>query len=97
MRLNDALFNWLQIEIVREARPSDRSAADTVRFFEEMLREDHHVVSIHKQLKDTEYVLTYQVQDQEKEETITFPREAAEKLLQDILAEPKYNQSFAVD
>lgn len=95
MQLNDALFNWLQIEIVREARPSDRSAADTVHFFEELLREEHQVISIHKQLKDTKYELTYQFQDQEKKETISFPREVAEKLLQDILAEPKYNQSFA--
>ncbi|SFJ05522.1 hypothetical protein [Thermoflavimicrobium dichotomicum] len=41
MQLKDALFNWLQIQIVWDARPSDRSARDTVLFFEEILREDH--------------------------------------------------------
>ena len=33
MRLDDALFNWLQIQIVAEARPDDNAAAETRDFF----------------------------------------------------------------
>lgn len=93
MRRNEAIFNWLQIEIVREARPSDRSAKDTALFFEEMLREDHQVVSICKKRVGDVYHVDFQVEGQELE-TLQFPREVAEKLLQDILSEPKYNQSY---
>lgn len=95
MRLNDALFNWLQIELVREARPSDQSAKETVLFFEELLREDHQVTSITKNLVDHQYQVKYILKDEQK--TANFPRELAEKLLQDILAEPRYNQSFDTD
>ncbi len=93
MRLNDALFNWLQIEIVREARPSDRSAKDTAEFFEKILREDHKITSIHKKLVNDRYLVEFQLSDQQSE-TREFPKEVAEKLLYDIMAEPKYNQSF---
>ena len=33
MRLDDALFNWLQIQMVAEAGPDDRAAAETRDFF----------------------------------------------------------------
>ncbi|TCS94657.1 hypothetical protein [Hazenella coriacea] len=94
MQLTDALFNWIQIKIVWQARPSDRSARDTVHFFEEMLREDHQIeqLELEKKKEDQQYVVTYQKQGET--ESHTFPIETAEKLLKDILAEPKYNQSF---
>lgn len=92
MQLKDALFNWLQIQIVQDARPSDRSARDTVQFFEKMLHEDHGVEQLEIQKEENQYVVHYQQSDEEKEEV--FPKVIAEKLLQDILAEPKYNQTF---
>lgn len=92
MQRNNALFNWLQIEIVRKARPSDRSAEETVRFFEELLREDHQVTSITNRLEDEQYVVEYHLADHEMQQ-VSFPKEVAQKLLQDILEEPKYNQS----
>lgn len=92
MELREALFNWLQIQIVWDKRPSDRSARDTVHFFEELLAEKHQVTQIEKKLEQNQYVLEYE-QNGEKQ-SISFPRDSAEKLYQDILAEPKYNQSF---
>lgn len=92
MQLTDALFNWLQIQIVWEARPNDRSARDTVLFFEEMLREDHQVTQLTKKIDQHTYVIEYEQNGEAKSQT--FPREAAEQLLKDIMAEPKYNQSF---
>lgn len=32
MKREDALFNWLQIQVVAEARPDDQSALDTAAF-----------------------------------------------------------------
>ncbi len=92
MQLKDALFNWLQIQVVQDARPSDRSARDTAQFFEEMLHDDHGVEQLEKQKEGNQYVVRYQQSGEKKEEK--FPKEIAEKLLQDILAEPKYNQTF---
>lgn len=91
MQLQDALFNWLQIQIVWEARPSDRSAKDTVRFFETMLEEDHQVTEITKtKQKEAACYLVEYVQSGEKK-MIEFPAETADKLLNDILQEPRYN------
>jgi hypothetical protein len=92
MRLEDALFNWLQIQIVWDARPSDRSAKDTVLFFEQILREDHQVTKLEKKKEGAFYRIDYERNGQP--ESVTFPCFAAEKLLQDIINEPKYNQSF---
>ncbi|RAL25984.1 hypothetical protein [Thermoflavimicrobium daqui] len=92
MQLKDALFNWLQIQIVWEARPSDRSARDTVLFFTEILREDHQVSDLEKREEESEYVISFRQHDEML--SYSFPKEAAEKLLSDIVSEPKYNQSF---
>ncbi|MGA9172656.1 MAG: hypothetical protein WBZ33_01575 [Thermoactinomyces sp.] len=92
MQLKEALFNWLQIQIVWEARSSDRSARDTVYFFEEMLREDHQVTKLEKTAEKDQYVVKYEQNGEIHTET--FSREAAEQLIKDIMAEPKYNQTF---
>lgn len=89
MKLTDALFNWLQIAIVSEARPMDKSAKETVLFFEHILKEDHGVTELTKEINEAQYVLHFLMNDEKKTESIF--RDSADKLLQDILAEPKYN------
>lgn len=92
MRLEDALDNWTQISIVWKSRPSDRSAKDTVAFFEEMLREDHGVTSLDIQKEAKQYTLTY-----EKDgiiHTKQYHKDLAENLLLQIQSEPRYNQLF---
>ncbi|MFC4808262.1 hypothetical protein [Paenibacillus sp. GCM10023250] len=90
MRLDDTLFNWLQIQLVAEARPDDRAAADTRDFFLEMLTEDHGLANllVHK-TDDTMIHVKYDKDGRQKTKLI--PREAAEQLLADINANPKYN------
>ncbi|WP_241154290.1 hypothetical protein [Staphylospora marina] len=92
MQLKDALFNWLQIRIVWDARPSDRSARDTVLFFEDLLRDVHSVTDPEKQADGSDYVVRYRREG--KEEEARFPRDEADRLLKDIQAEPRYNQCF---
>jgi hypothetical protein len=92
LELRHALFHWLQMQIVCEARPKDRSAKETMLFFEEALREDHQVTQLQKKGEQEQYVIRFRKADEEQ--TQTFSRTTAEQLLQDILAEPKYQLSF---
>ena len=90
MNLNDALFNWLQIKTVAEARPDDDAARKTVDFFEEILRDDHQVTNFQVTNSDlTMYYVTYEVNAVKKKQM--YDREQVDQLLNDINAEPKYN------
>ncbi|RXZ77133.1 hypothetical protein EBB07_33185 [Paenibacillaceae bacterium] len=90
MRLEDALFNWLQIEIVASVRGDDRAAADTRDFFLQILQEDHGLSNLHiARTDDTMIHVKYERAGSVK--TQLFPREAGEQLLSDINANPKYN------
>lgn len=90
MTLQDALFNWLQISIVAEARPDDNAARETCGFFEQILREDHHVTHFGIALKDeTRIHVRYETDGRTK--TQMYDREHAEQLLHDIESNPKYN------
>ncbi|MBN2908406.1 hypothetical protein JQC72_02570 [Polycladomyces sp. WAk] len=90
MQLMDALFNWLQIKVVWDARPADRSAKDTVEFFAQMLREDHGVEVTGVTLEGDHYLVRFEKDGQTSEQR--FEREAVEQLLSFIESEPKFNQ-----
>ncbi len=90
MKLEDSLFNWLQIRLVAEARPEDQAAKETVRFFEEILTEDHGVSELAIGAQDTTMIhVRYTVNGKTKMQM--FGREQAEQLLSDIDANPKYH------
>lgn len=91
MKLRDALFNWLQMDIVAEHRPDDGAAKETLKFFADILREDHSLTLVKAVLSDEDtYTITYE-QDGESAET-RFDRTHAEQLWQDIESNPKYNK-----
>ncbi|OYD07823.1 hypothetical protein [Paludifilum halophilum] len=92
MRLQEALFNWLQIKVVWEKRPKDRSAEETTRFFEEILVKDHHVEDIRVSKAEEAYTVFYRHDGEEH--TQRYDREQVDQLLVSIESEPKYNQSF---
>lgn len=90
MKLEDSLFNWLQIQLVAEARPEDQAARETVRFFEEILTEDHGVSDLAISAQDTTMIhIRYAVNG--KTRVQMFGREQAEQLLSDIDSSPKYH------
>ncbi|SEF50922.1 hypothetical protein [Paenibacillus sp. UNC499MF] len=91
MTLQDALFNWLQIRIVAEARPLDEAARKTADFFEEILREDHGVSEFEKTEADEFRLRIDYVREGEKQSAF-FDREHARRLLADIDSNPKYNE-----
>lgn len=90
MKLENALFNWLQIQVVSSARPNDRAAKNTVDFFHEILVEDHGLQDIRVEADDTMYTVRYTEEGKPNEKK--YPREVVEQLLHDIENEPKYNQ-----
>lgn len=91
MKREDALANWLQIRIVADARPDDRSAADTAAFFEAILKEDHQASNLTYEANEDSYVVSV-LCNQEKVEQ-RYDREEAESLLRAIELEPRYNES----
>jgi hypothetical protein len=90
VKLQDALFNWLQIQVVADARPDDRSAQDTAAFFHEMLTEDHRVTELVYRKENEVYLLSYELEGETKIQR--YDAEAVESLLLAIESEPKYNQ-----
>ncbi|GGG10428.1 hypothetical protein [Paenibacillus abyssi] len=90
MRFEDALFNWLQIEIVAAARPDDLAAADTRNFFIQILQEDHGLGKVYIALTD-ETMIHVKYEREGRVKTQMYPRELGEQLLHDINSNPKYN------
>ncbi|HET7629542.1 MAG TPA: hypothetical protein VFK44_14310 [Bacillales bacterium] len=89
MKLEEALYNWLSIKIVSDARPDDQAAADTHRFFREILEQDHGVDGLEVTVADDEYRVHYQIGGVESERC--YPARTAQSLLRSIEAEPRYN------
>lgn len=90
MRLQDALFNWLQMKIVVEGRPDDRSAHDTLQFFAQILEEDHQIETAEISERDDQFIhIRYTVSGETQ--TMKFDRLAVEQLLHDIESNPRFN------
>jgi hypothetical protein len=90
MVLQDALFNWLQMKIVSDARPEDGAAKETLDFFGIILSEDHHLSEVIVGVEDeTKLYIQFLVDGERKKQL--FDRERAEQLLTDINSNPKYN------
>lgn len=89
MQLQDALYNWLSIKKVAEARPDDKAAEDTCAFFTEILEEDHHIEKTEVIKGETFYTVRYWVDGEEAAKQ--FPVALIDALLQSIEAEPRYN------
>ncbi|NHN30908.1 hypothetical protein [Paenibacillus agricola] len=89
MRLEDALFNWLQIKIVAEARTDDHAAEETRLFFEEILRDDHKLTDFAAITDEEMIYISYELDGISKK--LMFSRESAEQLLADINSNPIYN------
>lgn len=90
MNLHDALFNWLQIKQVSEARPDDKAAKDTLDFFAVILAEDHQLADVQvAEIDERMYHVQYREAGELKIKK--FPREMTDRLLEDINSNPKYN------
>ncbi|MED0735460.1 hypothetical protein [Aneurinibacillus thermoaerophilus] len=89
-RLENALFDYLQIKVVSDARPEDNAAKKTSDFFYSILKEDYKLEGLEITKDDTMYHIKY-ISDG-KIKTQFFDREAVEQLLSVIEAEPRYGR-----
>ncbi|CAM3756409.1 hypothetical protein [Mesobacillus thioparans] len=84
--LQDAIYNWLTIKIVSDARPEDTAAADTTQLFEQILAEEHKVES--KELKRDALMYYVTVVQEGNSKEYRFPRDLIEVMLDQIRQEP---------
>ncbi|WP_138751939.1 hypothetical protein [Paenibacillus sinopodophylli] len=90
MKLEDALFNWLQIKVVAVGRPDDQAALETLTFFEQILSEDHGL-SNYVIMKTDDTMIHVKYEKDGRSKLQLYPRELGEQLLTDIESNPKYN------
>ncbi|MBM7692415.1 hypothetical protein JOC77_001845 [Peribacillus deserti] len=90
--LQDAIYNWLTIKIVCDARPDDTAAQDTKQMFEELLVEDHKLSYFQAVKQEPMYVVEYTQAGETK--TARFPVELVEVMLQQINEEPHRYRNF---
>lgn len=91
--VQDALYNWLTIKVVSEARPEDSAARETKELFEKILREDHGIYDLDISMDETMYQVAYTVNGESK--TSRFPIELINVLLNQINEQPERYQNYS--
>lgn len=91
MRLTDTLFYWLQTKLMTDSRPDDGAARESLRYFAQILSEDHGVRSIRIASADHSKIYVAYTDSEEAEHSVWFDREAAEQLRNELYgaAEPE--------
>ncbi|WP_211093623.1 hypothetical protein [Cohnella fermenti] len=84
MRLTDTLFYWLQTKLMLELRPEDTAAQDSLRFFAQILSEDHELTNFEVASRDATQIHVVYTARSEGPKTVWFDREAAEQLARDL-------------
>lgn len=84
--LQDALYNWLTIQVVAEARPDDEAAQETAAFFRDILKNDFAIRNIDVQKQGAMYVVRYE--KERKPHAMRFPAELIEAMLEQMENEP---------
>ncbi|WP_210366432.1 hypothetical protein [Bacillus sp. REN3] len=90
--LQDAIYNWLTIKIVSDARPEDTAARETAQMFEQILADDHKVESREVKKDAMMYYVTVSQDGNTKE--YRFPRSLIEVMLEQIQQEPEKYVNF---
>lgn len=93
--LQDALYNWLTIKIVCDARPDDSAAKETLELFDEILTEQHQVSKLEITKDDVMYYVSYH-QNGEIKKT-RYPRELIEVMLDQINQEPEKYENYPIE
>lgn len=88
MSLMDALFYWLQMKWVSEARPDDEAAKETLHFFAQILSEDHELASFDVSSVDAGKVHVQYTTRDGASRTVWFDRESVDQLNRDMFGLP---------
>ncbi|MCH1623930.1 hypothetical protein [Fredinandcohnia quinoae] len=92
--LQDAIYNWLTIKVVADARPDDISAVDTLQLFEDILTKDFQVGDKTIQKDDEMYYVTYSIDGEEKK--VRFPIELIDIMHNQIQGNPERYKNYPV-
>ena len=65
--LQDALYNWLTIKVVCDARPDDTAAREHVIFLMRLLTDEHHFSNIEVTTDEMMYYVSYQQGEKQKD------------------------------
>ncbi|WML49391.1 hypothetical protein RCG23_05025 [Neobacillus sp. PS3-34] len=90
--LQDALYNWLTIKAVVDARPEDTAARETEELFAEILDEQHGVSGIVISKDENMYHVSFDQKGESK--TSRFPTDLIEVLLNQINEEPEKYENY---
>lgn len=93
--VQDALYNWLTIKIVSDARPDDTAAKETKEHFEGLLYSDHGLTNILVTKDEQMYFVSYEQNNESKKKR--FPVELIEVLLNQINADPEKYVNYPVE
>ena len=85
--LQDALYNWLTIKVVADARPDDEAAQDTESLFRNILKNDFSVANIEVTKDKSMYYVKYEKDREQK--SARFPVELIDVMLEQINREPE--------
>nr|WP_295974674.1 hypothetical protein [uncultured Bacillus sp.] len=88
--LQDAVYNWLTIKVVSDARPADTAAVETEKMFFSILETDHALSNIEVGKDETMYHVSFIKTG--KQENMRFPRDLIEVMINQINEAPdRYN------
>ncbi|MFT4416068.1 hypothetical protein ACLM5H_19585 [Fredinandcohnia humi] len=90
--LQDALYNWLTIKVVAEARPDDTAAIDTMELFEDILINEFKVRDITITKDEVMYLITYSIEGEEK--SAKFPVELIDIMHNQIQKNPERYKNY---
>ncbi|KXG10409.1 hypothetical protein PNH38_03645 [Anoxybacillus rupiensis] len=93
--LQDALYNWLTIQVVADARPEDHAAQDTAQLFKNILKIDFQIEKVAFVKEEEMYIVSYQKGG--KEQATRFPVEFIEGMLEQIQSEPEKYTNYPKD
>ncbi len=91
----DALYNWLSIKVVCDARPEDSAARETLDLFDDIVTNEHKLTNIEITTDDSMYYVSY-VQGDEMKKT-RFPRELIEVMLDQINEQPERYANYPIE
>lgn len=84
--MQDAVYNWLSIQLVADERPDDKSAQDTASFFRQLLKDDHKVEEVLVDRLEDMYLVTCTTVTEERQ--FRFPPELIDCMYDTIKQEP---------
>ncbi|MBB6443697.1 hypothetical protein [Bacillus benzoevorans] len=84
--IQDAVYNWLTIKVVSDARPRDLAAVETEKMFFSILETEHALADITIEKDEQMYYVSFIKGG--KQEKLRFPRDLIEVMMNQINEAP---------